>query len=325
MNPTCSIVIRALNEEKHIGRLLAGIGQQTIKDVQVILVDSGSTDRTVEIAQRYAVDIVRIRPEEFTFGCSLNRGIAQSRGEYVVIASAHVYPVYPDWLERLLAPFADPRVGLTYGKQSGDERTKFPEHQVFKHWFPDQSNPNQGHPFCNNANAAIRRTLWEENPYDETLPGLEDLAWARWAQEQGHLIHYSAEAEVVHVHQETWHGIYNRYRREGMAFKHIYPQATFDLADLARLWTGNVWNDLREASRQKTVVHSLRDIVLFRWMQFWGTFRGYRQGGPLTWQLKQAFYYPRNLNPDRENHRPVQPIAYNELTESCQSSESTSE
>ena len=45
----CSIVIRAYNEEKHIGRLLEGIKQQTLKDVEIILVDSGSTDRTLAI------------------------------------------------------------------------------------------------------------------------------------------------------------------------------------------------------------------------------------------------------------------------------------
>ena len=47
----CSIVIRAYNEEKHIGRLLEGIQHQTIKDVEIILVDSGSTDSTVSIAE----------------------------------------------------------------------------------------------------------------------------------------------------------------------------------------------------------------------------------------------------------------------------------
>ena len=60
MPGSCSIVIRAYNEEKHIGRLLEGIRQQTIKDVEVILVDSGSTDSTVAIAESYGAKIVRI-------------------------------------------------------------------------------------------------------------------------------------------------------------------------------------------------------------------------------------------------------------------------
>ncbi|NIW46224.1 MAG: glycosyltransferase, partial [Gammaproteobacteria bacterium] len=68
-------IIRAFNEEEHIGRLLTGILQQTVTDVEIILVDSGSTDATVAIASHYPVKIVHIRPQDFTFGYSLNRGI----------------------------------------------------------------------------------------------------------------------------------------------------------------------------------------------------------------------------------------------------------
>ena len=87
----CSLIIRAYNEEKHIGRLLAGIMQQTVKDVEVIIVDSGSTDATTAIASRYPVSILKILPEDFTFGRSLNQGISHANGEFIVIASAHVY------------------------------------------------------------------------------------------------------------------------------------------------------------------------------------------------------------------------------------------
>ena len=75
----CSIVIRAYNEEKHIGRLLDGIRQQTLKDVEIILVDSGSTDGTVSVAESFGARIVRIAPQEFTFGRSLNFGIRKRR------------------------------------------------------------------------------------------------------------------------------------------------------------------------------------------------------------------------------------------------------
>ncbi len=79
MTGSCSIVIRAYNEEKHIGRLLEGIKQQTVKDVDVILVDSGSTDSTVSIAESFGARVVNIRPEEFTFGRSLNLGVKEAK------------------------------------------------------------------------------------------------------------------------------------------------------------------------------------------------------------------------------------------------------
>ena len=158
----CSIVIRAYNEEKHIGRLLEGIRQQTLKDVEMILVDSGSTDSTISIAESFAARIVRIPSDEFTFGRSLNFGVRAARREFVVIASAHVYPVYPDWLESLLRPFEEEDVALTYGKQRGPETAQFSEQQIYHQWYPDSSKPRQSTAFCNNANAAIRKTLWEK-------------------------------------------------------------------------------------------------------------------------------------------------------------------
>jgi rhamnosyltransferase len=157
MSPSCSIIIRAFNEENHISRLLDGIQHQNIQDVQIILVDSGSSDNTIQIAQQYGVEVVNIQPQEFTFGRSLNLGLSLALAEFVVFASAHVYPVYPDWLERLLEPFKDEKVAISYGKQRGMETTQFSEHRIFEHWFPDVSTNNQGHPFCNNANAAIRK------------------------------------------------------------------------------------------------------------------------------------------------------------------------
>lgn len=309
----CSIIIRAYNEGKHLGRLLEGISRQTVRDVDVILVDSGSTDSTVDIAASCGVRVLHILPDEFTFGRSLNIGIEAASSPLIVIASAHVFPVYPDWLERLLAPFADPKVALTFGKQRGGATTKFSEHQIFAQWYPEHSDPRQAHPFCNNANAAIRRSIWERHVYDETLTGLEDVAWANWALHEGYAVAYVAEAEIIHVHDETPQGVYNRYRREAMAFKRIFPNEHFGIWSLFRLVTVNILNDLSHAAQSGVFLRNLAGIFWFRWMQFWGTYQGYRQSGPLTWQLRQTFYYPRGVGVAiQEKPRSVEPIRYGE-------------
>jgi rhamnosyltransferase len=306
----CSLVVRAYNEARHLPRLFEGIQQQTVKDVETILVDSGSTDSTVAIAESFGAQIVHIPSAEFTFGRSLNFGVQAARRELVVIASAHVYPVYPDWLERLLSPFDDERVALIYGKQRGTEASKFSEHQIFRQWFADADMAQQESPFCNNANAAIRRSLWEEHPYDETLTGLEDLAWAKWAQNAGYAISYAAHAEITHVHKETPQGIYNRYRREAMAFKRIFLESHFNVYDFVRLTITNILSDLFHAARQNVLWRSFASIFWFRFNQFWGTYQGYRQSGPLTQQLRQTFYYP-HWSSRKSDERDVEPIRYN--------------
>jgi len=308
----CSLIIRAYNEAQHLPRLLEGLAHQTVKDVEVILVDSGSTDATVSIAESFGARVVRIRPEEFTFGRSLNLGVRAATRELVVIASAHVYPVYPDWLESLLRPFEDEKVALTYGKQRGPETAKFSEQQVYHQWYPDHSLPRQPTAFCNNANAAIRKSLWEKNPYDESLTGLEDLAWAKWAKEQGHEIAYVAEAEIVHIHNETPSGVFNRYRREAMAFKRIHPESHFSLYDFVRLTSMNILSDMVHAARERALMKNLSSILWFRTMQFHGTRMGYRESGLVTPQLRETFYYARERTKKESSERDVTPIQYKE-------------
>ncbi len=292
---SCSLIIRCYNEGKHIGRLLDGIKQQTLDGLEIIVVDSGSTDDTIQIAKKYPIKLLHIQPEDFSFGRALNLGCGVATGEVIVIASAHVYPVYQDWLEQLLGPFSNPKIGLVYGKQRGNHLTKFSEHQVLAQWFPEASIARQEHPFCNNANAAIRRCLWEEIPYNEELTGLEDLQWAKTAMERGYFISYSAGAEVIHAHDETPSRIFNRYRREALAMRQVYPDQRFNLWDFFRLFFANMFNDYYHAGCEKVFWENIGKIWVFRLMQFWGTYRGFSMNGPVTDKLRQTFYYPRGL------------------------------
>jgi rhamnosyltransferase len=289
---TLSLIIRCYNEERHIGRLLNGIMEQTVKDAEIIIVDSGSTDATLSIASQYPVKILSIPSNEFSFGRSLNIGCRAATGGFLVFASAHVYPLYEDWLACLIGPFSDPAVALSYGKQCGDKKTKFSERQVFRKWFPGQSNFAQAHPFCNNANAAVKRSVWEQLPYDETLTGLEDIDWAAKVMRIGYRIAYVAEAEIVHAHDELNTQIYNRYRREAMTLRQIFPQEQFSLWDFCRLFVGNAVSDGYHAWRQKTLRAEALNIFTFRLMQFYGTYRGFTQRGPLGAELKRKLFYP---------------------------------
>jgi rhamnosyltransferase len=291
--PTISIVIRSYNEEEQIGRLLAGIAEQSFRDLEIVLVDSGSTDATLGIARRYPVKIVHVSPQDFSFGRSLNRGCAAAEGEILVFASAHVYPIFDDWLEKLIAPFREPEIALVYGGQRGDRASKYSERQIFAGWFPPESSLDQPHPFCNNANAAVRRSLWQLFPYDEDLTGLEDIDWAKRVMQAGHKIAYASEALIAHVHAESASRIFNRYRREALAFRQIFPEVSFTLLDFVRLLISNIASDLYHAARDRVLFEVASSVLTFRLMQFWGTYCGHNRRGAVTGALTERFYYPR--------------------------------
>lgn len=290
--PRVSIVIRAFNEEKHIGNLLEALRRQSFQDFETILVDSGSTDHTLGIASRYSVKVQHIKPSEFTFGRSLNLGLGAASGDIAVLASAHVLPLNDEWLATLVAPFGDAKVALAYGKQRGGQGTKFSEAQHFVRWFPDATDLDQNGAYCNNANLALRLDLWRKHPFDEHLTGLEDLAWASYWKQQGYKIAYVAEAGVAHLHDETSAQIVNRHRREAIALRRILPKSRFTLKDFASQFGRGVLSDLGAALRQRKALREFAGILSFRFLQYRGTYLGYHDPQEVGAELEHVFYYP---------------------------------
>jgi rhamnosyltransferase len=292
MGPRASIVIRCHNEAEHIGKLLAELKRQTFTDHEIVVVDSGSDDGTLDIVSNEDLILEHIRKEDFSFGRSLNVGCRAASGEILVFISAHCYPEHEDWLANLVSGFEDDKVAVVYGKQRGIPESHFSERQIFRSWFPDVSVPRQEGPFSNNANAAIRRDLWEKHPYDETLTGLEDVAWAQEVMRDGWWVSYRADAGVVHVHHETSGQTRNRYRREAITFQKVFPGEHFNIWDFLRLSSRNVIADSRAAFGEGAGLASLWPIVRFRLSQFAGTYQGFHMRRPPSSDLKKRFYYP---------------------------------
>ena len=182
-----SIVIRTFNEQKHLGELLGKISEQEQKttEMEVVIVDSGSTDKTLEIAKAHNCRITHISQADFTFGRSLNYGCDFAQGDILVFVSGHCIPVDNHWLDNLIAPLRDGTANYAYGKQQAHGPTKFSEKCHFDKWFPDYSKLPQTGFFCNNANAALTRETWQKYSFNEELTGLEDMFLAKQIVKDG--------------------------------------------------------------------------------------------------------------------------------------------
>ena len=274
MTVKSSIVVRTLNEAKYLERLLMGIRQQNDGDWEIILVDSGSTDGTLEIAERYVDKVYHIPKGDFTFGRSLNLGCRHAEGRYLVLVSAHTYPANNNWLSNLLEPFDDPAIGMVYGRQRGLSSSRIAEERDLKHEFDSSSLVMVDKATGHNGNAAIRQSMWLEEPFDESLTGLEDIDWSRKIQRRGYRVHYAADAAVYHIHEESARRVYRRFLGEGIAYKRIFPGFRFSRLDLIKNLLSAVAGDFLYGLKFRKPVSKLVEIPVMRLAEFVGTYRG---------------------------------------------------
>ena len=194
-----SIIVRTKNEQAWIARCLAAVLNQDVSGVEVLVVDTGSTDQTLAICRDFNVR-VHAYQGPYTPGRALNAGFAQSRGRYLVCLSAHCIPLNDKWLERLIAGFHDPSVAAVYGRQEPLPDSHESDKRDLWTVFGIEQRLQRKDYLFHNANSAIRRDLWQRWPFDETLPSLEDRAWAKRMIAQGHAILYEPQASVYHFH-----------------------------------------------------------------------------------------------------------------------------
>jgi 2-desacetyl-2-hydroxyethyl bacteriochlorophyllide A dehydrogenase len=285
--PESSIVIRTFNEEKHLPRLLEGLSQQSYRDFEIVVVDSGSLDRTRDIAAASANKLLRIDSHDFTFGYSLNVGIQAAAGQFSVLVSAHTVPSDDRWLSKLVEPLHDASTAMSYGRQLGWPSSKYSEIQDLGRTFGRhrrvQKPPNF---FVHNANSAIRKELWEQHPFDETLPGLEDMAWAKYWMERGYQVVYEPEAALHHIHEESWRQIRRRYYREALAARWIGVKSRRHVVTESVRDLGYTFLDLGKAivpffsrsEQNKGTLELGRQVLLFRAHKTAGTVRGLLDG-----------------------------------------------
>lgn len=291
--PSCSIVVRTFNESRHLPDLLRAVSDQDHPRGrrEVVLVDSGSTDGTVEIARAHGCRVHHISKDRFSFGRSLNEGCEVATGEVLVCISGHCVPTDGKWLSSLIAPFARPEVGATYGRQVGGQWTRFSEHQIFSKYFP-ASEASQSPGFTNNANAAWRRSSWERFRFDEDLTGLEDMHLGRRIVGAGMRVEYVPRASVHHHHHESWAQVRRRYFREAVALREVMPEVHLHATEVVRFFAAAVVGDLSRAASERRLARSLGEVTLFRFNQYLGAWRGNSLHRKLSRREKYLYFYP---------------------------------
>ena len=286
-----SIIIRTLNEERYIGEVLSEVFSQSQSDIEVLIVDSGSTDSTLEIVKSFPCRLLSIDRHSFSFGGSLNIGCQEAAGDILVFLSGHCIPLDSDWLRALIEPIQSGEVDYCYGAQRGGDASNWGEICYFFCCFPEHSKIPQVDYFCNNANAALRKSCWRAFPFDESLTGLEDQFLAKKLQSEGFSVGYQAEAKVWHHHHENAKQIRNRFEREAIALQMITPEEAPGISASIIGAINNVGQDIWVLRENGWSFKRICESIVFRVMQSLGTYRGYHRSRAVTSQDREAYAY----------------------------------
>jgi rhamnosyltransferase len=238
---TPSVVVRAKDKEQTIARALRGLREQTVEP-EIILVDSGSTDKTLEIARPYCDQVINLPAEAFTYGRALNLGAEHASGDVIFALSAHCVPSTSAWVQLALDAYRDDDVAGTWGPLTRPDGSALSGPAKFD--LADLgSDVTWG--FSNHA-SSWRKRVWEQFPFDEHLVACEDKEWMWRVMSAGFSLYADPRLVVDSSHRRDAgvRSLYKRVHRERQVLCEMlgYPRLT--IPSLLRKW----WSDFPDAS-----------------------------------------------------------------------------
>jgi rhamnosyltransferase len=225
-----SVVLVTRNGIATLPALLDALWQQrTAGPLEIVAVDSGSTDGTRELLASRVTTLLDVAPAAFNHGLTRNLGIERASGDFVVLIVQDALPVSPEWIEHLTRPLIlDPQLAGTFARQVARPDASALTRHYLGLWVASGTagwtsrlpggatelealTPMERLRHCafDNVASCLRRDVWARHPFRET-PIAEDLEWAREVLMAGHSIAFVPEAIVVHSHDKSARDEYAR-------------------------------------------------------------------------------------------------------------------
>ena len=198
------IVIRARDCESDLRHLLPLLVRQTNISTRLIVVDNESRDQTQAVANEYGATGVPISHEDFSGGRALNRGLAKATSPFAIVLSADAWPTSDTWAAELVAACETRDCAVTYGRQIPRDDAPLDEWVRVNNRFPSTCHTwddcREAFSVASNSCACIRVATWQQNPFDESALGAEELPWLQALSITGCRASYASTSTVEHSH-----------------------------------------------------------------------------------------------------------------------------
>jgi rhamnosyltransferase len=232
--PSVSVVIPTKDAGPGFEELLSLIDAQDYPaPVEVVVVDSGSTDGTRARAREYGAALHRIEPDDFHHARTRNYGAECASNEVVVFTVQDARPIDEAWLRPLVGALEEDGVGIAYGRQVAYPDAKPMDRFFYEYFYPPE--PRTVTPegiadhrefylqnvFVSDVTSAVPRDVWSSVRFDPGTPMSEDKELALRLLDSGYSLRYEPAAAVHHSHAYTLEGLFRRRYDDGAAYADI--------------------------------------------------------------------------------------------------------
>lgn len=227
-----SVLIPVKDGGTDLVRCLEAVARQRVdEDVEVVVIDSGSSDGSSERARRLGARVHTIPADEFDHGGTRNLAADLARGDVLVFTTQDAYAPGDDWLETLVAPLWQPGVAGVYGRQVAHDDARPPERYFLDFLYGPEPRVQRleeagGLSFettlFSNVNSAIPRAVRDRNPFADGIGMGEDQEWSRRMLLAGRSIVYEPRAVVRHSHAYSLGSAFKRFFASGVSSERSY-------------------------------------------------------------------------------------------------------
>jgi rhamnosyltransferase len=286
-DPFVSIIMRSHNEGWALRQTLPALQAQEFKNWELIVIDSGSTDGSVElIRQAGPRQFVQIRSEDYNPSRVINHGMELARAELGIFLNADATPQGVHWLRPLVMALQDPATAAVFGRQIPRPDCLAVYANDYERCFgPDRESRRWEHYFSM-VSSGLRKDIWAKRGFLEKMQYSEDDEYTRWCLAQGLRVVYCPESVVMHSHNYTPEQAYKRYYGEARALAAVWSQKPGRMnwpRTVLLGWLNDFRRDLAYCARHRRL-RELPHGARIRWQQRRAKLAGFRDG----WRFYRA-------------------------------------
>ena len=280
-DPFVSIILRSYNEGWALRETLPALLAQDYKNWELIVIDSGSTDGSVQlIRQARPAHFVQIKHEDYNPARVMNHGMELTRSEFGIFLNADATPQGRGWLRPLVMGLQNSKVAAVFGRQIPRPDCQAVFAHDYERCFGANRESTRWDHFFSMVSSGLRKDIWGRRGFLETMQYSEDDEYTRWCRTEGCRIVYVPESVVMHSHNYTLQQAYKRSFGEAKALAAVWngapSQINFPKTVLLG-WTNDARRDLLFCSR-KNCLREWPHAARIRWQQRRARLAGFREG-----------------------------------------------